>query len=61
MEVNVTKVELEEIRAFRILFLHENHFQFTHNKCHDYGWADNYLFIVDGITAGYGEFVLFVP
>jgi GNAT superfamily N-acetyltransferase len=55
MEIKVIKVELEEIRAFRILFLDENDFQFIHNKCHDYGWADDYLFIVDGIKAGYGS------
>ncbi|MEP6948650.1 MAG: GNAT family N-acetyltransferase [Ginsengibacter sp.] len=48
------KVELEEIMAFRILFLHANGFQFIHNKCHDYGWADTYLFTINGKKAGYG-------
>jgi RimJ/RimL family protein N-acetyltransferase len=54
MEIKIIKIELEEIRAFRILFLHENGFQFIHNKCHDYGWADTYLFLLDGIKVGYG-------
>ena len=54
MEIKVIKVELEEIRAFRILFLQENDFQFIFNKCHDYGWADTYLFLIDGIRVGYG-------
>jgi RimJ/RimL family protein N-acetyltransferase len=54
MEIKVIKVELEEIRDFRILFLRENDFQFIFNKCHDYGWADTYLFVMDGIRVGYG-------
>jgi hypothetical protein len=37
-----------------MLFLQENNFQFVHNKCHDYGWADTYLFSLDGIKIGYG-------
>lgn len=48
------KVELEEVMAFRILFLQENGFQFIYNKCHDYGWADAYLFMIDGQRVGYG-------
>jgi RimJ/RimL family protein N-acetyltransferase len=54
MQIKVIKVELEEIQAFRILFLKENDFQFIFNKCHNYGWADTYLFIIDGIRVGYG-------
>jgi RimJ/RimL family protein N-acetyltransferase len=54
MEIKVMKVELEEIKDFRILFLVENHFQFIYNKCHDYGWADNYVFVIDEIRVGYG-------
>jgi RimJ/RimL family protein N-acetyltransferase len=54
MEIKATRVELEEIQTFRISFLHENNFQFIYNKCHDYGWADNYLFVIDGIGVGYG-------
>lgn len=54
MEITVTKTSLEEIQPFRHLFLQENHFQFVYNKCHLYGWADTWLFWVDGIKAGYG-------
>lgn len=54
MEINVTKVDLKDIQAFRVLFLHENNFQFIHNKCHLYGWADTYLFIMNDIKIGYG-------
>jgi len=54
MEIKVIKCELEEIRRFRILFLNESNFQFIHNKCHLYGWADTYLFAADDIKIGYG-------
>jgi RimJ/RimL family protein N-acetyltransferase len=55
MEINVIKVDLKEIQAFRILFLQENNFQFVHNKCHLYNWADTYLFKIDDIKIGYGS------
>jgi GNAT superfamily N-acetyltransferase len=54
MEIKVIKTELDEIRGFRILFLHEGNFQFIHNKCHLYGWADTYLFLMDNTKIGYG-------
>ena len=55
MEIEIIKTSLEEIKAFRILFLHENNFQFICNKCHDYGWADTWLFVINGTKAGYGS------
>jgi GNAT superfamily N-acetyltransferase len=55
MEIKVTKTNLQEIQAFRVLFLNENNFQFIYNKCHDFGWADTYLFIMDEIKIGYGS------
>jgi RimJ/RimL family protein N-acetyltransferase len=55
MEIKVIKVGLEEIEDYRILFLRESNFQFIFNKCHDYDWADTYLFLIDGIRAGYGS------
>ena len=55
MEITIAKTGLAEITAFRNLFLQENNFQFIHNKCHDYGWADTYLFTIDGVKAGYGS------
>jgi len=54
MGIEVIKTGLAEVRDFRVLFLHENNFEFIYNKCHDYGWADTYLFTIDGIKAGYG-------
>lgn len=54
MDVKIIKTSLDDIRAFRTIFLHENNFQFVLNKCHDYGWADTYLFLLDDERAGYG-------
>jgi GNAT superfamily N-acetyltransferase len=53
METEIIKTGLEEIKALRVLFLQENNFQFIYNKCHDYGWADTYLFKVNGTKIGY--------
>jgi GNAT superfamily N-acetyltransferase len=55
MEITVLKTGLNEIEPFRALFLHEGNFQFVYNKCHEYGWADTWLFTIDGAKAGYGS------
>src|SRR5687768_3199135 len=55
MEIEIIKTNLEEIKAFRVLFLQENNFQFICDKCHYYGWADTYLFTINGTKAGYGS------
>lgn len=55
MEIEIIKTSLEEINAFRVLFLQENNFQFVCDKCHYYGWADTYLFTINGTKAGYGS------
>ncbi|MCW3466733.1 GNAT family N-acetyltransferase [Chitinophaga nivalis] len=54
MDITITPATLDHIQDFRVLFLQENNFQFVGNKCHEYGWADSYLFTVDGEKAGYG-------
>jgi len=54
MELKVIKTGIEEIQELRSLFLWENHFQFVYNKCHENGWADTWLFIIDSKKAGYG-------
>ena len=53
MEIKVSKTALKEIQEFRVLFLQENNFQFVYDKCHRYGWADTYLFTLDGVKVGY--------
>jgi RimJ/RimL family protein N-acetyltransferase len=54
MEIKIIKSGLEEIQSFRVLFLHENNFQFIYNKCHTYGWADTYSFFIADTKIGYG-------
>lgn len=54
MEIKIIKSELEEIQSLRVLFLQENNFQFIYNKCHTYGWADTYSFLIDDTKVGYG-------
>jgi GNAT superfamily N-acetyltransferase len=53
MQISVTKTNLKTIQSFRTSFLQENNFQFTYDKCHQYGWADTWLCEVDGVQAGY--------
>lgn len=50
----IFKTALNEILHLRVLFLQENNFQFIYDKCHTYGWADSYLFKLNGIDIGYG-------
>jgi len=54
IELKVIKTTLNEVKAFRTLFLKENNFQFVYNKCHENGWADTYLFTYGNIKIGYG-------
>jgi len=53
MEIKIIKTDLTAIKDLRVLFLHENHFQFVDDKCYLYGWADVWLILLDGIQAGY--------
>jgi hypothetical protein len=54
MKLKTIKTGIDAIQGLRKLFLWENHFQFVHNKCHENGWADTWLFIIDGKKVGYG-------
>lgn len=54
MEFQVIKTPGDAIRPLRELFLREANIQFVCNKCHQYGWADAYLFTTDGTQVGYG-------
>lgn len=55
MDITAVRTSLYEIEPLRVLFLHEANFQYVHNKCHLYGWADTYVFNIDGQVAGYGS------
>ncbi|HTF20753.1 MAG TPA: hypothetical protein VK658_21920 [Chryseolinea sp.] len=52
--INVSRCKQDDIQGLRTLFLNEMKAQFIHDKCHLYGWSDDYLFRVDGISVGYG-------
>src|SRR5688500_5592862 len=54
MEITIIKADLKAIEPLRILFLKERNFQFVYNKCHQYGWADSFLYLTDNIPVGYG-------
>lgn len=54
MLLNILRCVLSEIQELRTLFLNELNAQFIHDKCHLYGWSDDYLFTIDGTVAGYG-------
>jgi GNAT superfamily N-acetyltransferase len=52
--IEIVKTNLETIQAFRVMFLHENNFQFVCDKCHYYGWSTDWLFTMNGTVIGYG-------
>jgi GNAT superfamily N-acetyltransferase len=54
MEIKVIKTTLDAVHNFRVLFLQENNFQFIYNKCHEYGWADTWMLLIDEVEVGYG-------
>jgi len=54
MNLQIEKTTLPTIRDLRKLFLDETRMQFVCNKCHDYGWSDDYVFMIDGNKIGYG-------
>ena len=52
--IEIVKTDLETIHPFRVMFLHENNFQFVCDKCHYYGWSDDWLFKTNDTIIGYG-------
>ncbi len=55
MAIEVIKGELKDILPLRILFLQENNFQIRYNACHERGWTDSYIILIDGQKIGYGS------
>ncbi len=53
MEFKIEKTNLPAIRELRNLFLQETRMQFVCDKCHYYGWSDDYIIMNDSSTAGY--------
>jgi RimJ/RimL family protein N-acetyltransferase len=48
------KAPLEEIASLRALFLQESNFQVRYNACHERGWTDSYLVMLQDTAIGYG-------
>ena len=53
--IQVVRATLDQILPLRNQFLKENKFQIRYNACHERGWADEYLLMLDGVIAGYGS------
>jgi len=49
------KTTLSEIQSLRALFLQETNFEIRYHACHERGWSDSYLLIVDELKVGYGS------
>lgn len=52
--IAVSRCNPGDIKHLRVLFLNAMNAQFIHDKCHLYGWADDYSFTLDGTVVGYG-------
>ena len=55
MSLNACNTTLNEIQAFRTLFLRENNFQIRYNACHERNWSDSWLLTVDDVAVGSGS------
>jgi len=55
MTSTVVKAKLRDILSFRALFLQESNFQIRYDACHERGWTDSYLLMIDGVPVGYGS------
>jgi GNAT superfamily N-acetyltransferase len=55
MTISVQRTELNHVLPLRTLFLQEANFQVRYNACHERGWSDSYLLVIDGVHVGYGS------
>lgn len=55
MSVAVARVELAEILPLRALYLEEMNCQIRYNACHERGWTDSYMLMLDDVPVGYGS------
>ena len=49
------KIDLENIQSLRALYLQETNFQIRYDACHERGWTDSYLLMLDDLRVGYGS------
>jgi len=55
MTAKAVKAKLKDIQSLRALFLQETNFQVRYNACHERGWTDSYLLMIDDVEIGYGS------
>jgi hypothetical protein len=55
MHLEVRKTELSNILLLRGLFLQEANTQISYNACHERGWSDSYLIMINTIPINYGS------
>ena len=55
MSATVLKVELAEILPLRALYLEQMNCQIRYNACHERGWTDSYVLMLDDARVGYGS------
>lgn len=55
MQTAALKTDLRNIQSLRALFLQENNFQIRYDACHERGWTDSYLLLMDDAAVGYGS------
>ena len=49
------KTDLDNIQSLRALYLQETNFQIRYDACHERGWTDSYLLMMDNLNVGYGS------
>ena len=55
MTATARKTDLQNIQSLRALYLQETNFQIRYDACHERGWTDSYLLMMDDIAVGYGS------
>jgi GNAT superfamily N-acetyltransferase len=55
MAATVLKAQLRDIQPLRALFLQETNCQIRYDACHERGWSDSYLLMIDNLEVGYGS------
>ena len=55
MIATARKTNLKNIQPLRALYLQETNFQIRYDACHERGWTDSYLLMMDDVAAGYGS------
>jgi len=49
------KTDLKSIQSLRALYLQETNSQIRYDACHERGWTDSYLLMLDNLNVGYGS------